>query len=44
MVTTERMNIFPISIEKLKEIVEKEKNKMLKIAYQEMIDGCLYYI
>lgn len=43
MVTTERMNIFPISIEKLKEIVEKEKNKMLKIAYQEMLDGCLDY-
>ena len=43
MVTTERMNIFPISIEKLKEIVEKEKNKMLKIAYQEMLDGCLEY-
>ena len=43
MVTTERMNIFPISIEKLKEIVEKEKNKMLKIAYQEMFDGCLDY-
>ena len=43
MVTTERMNIFPISIEKLKEIAQQEKNKMLKIAYQEMLDGCLDY-
>ena len=41
MVTTERMNIFPISIEKLKEIVQQEKNEILKIAYQEMLDGCL---
>ena len=43
MVTTERMNIFPISIEKLKEIVEQEENAILKIAYQEMLDGCLEY-
>ena len=41
MVTTERMNIFPISIEKLKEIAQQEKNEILKIAYQEMLDGCL---
>ena len=43
MVTTERMNIFPISIEQLKEIVEQEKNEVLKSAYQEMLDGCLEY-
>ena len=41
MVTTERMNIFPISIKKLKEIAQQEENEMLKIAYQEMLDGCL---
>ena len=43
MVTTERMNIFPISIEQLKEIVEQEKNEVLKSAYQEMLDDCLEY-
>lgn len=43
MVTTERMNIFPISIEKLKEIAQQEENEILKIAYQEMLDGCLNY-
>ena len=43
MVTTERMNIYPISIEKLKEIVETEKNEILKIAYKEMLDSCLNY-
>ena len=41
MVTTERMNIYPISTKKLKEIVEKEENEILKMAYQEMLDGCL---
>ena len=41
MVTTERMNIYPISTEKLKEIVEKEENEIMKMAYQEMLDGCL---
>ena len=43
MVTTERMNIYPISIEKLKEIIQQEKNEILKIAYQEMLNGCLDY-
>ena len=41
MVITERMKIYPISIEKMKEIVEIEKNEILKIAYEEMLDGCL---
>ncbi|MCR4924871.1 MAG: GNAT family N-acetyltransferase [Clostridiales bacterium] len=35
------MNIFPISTQKLKEIVEQEENEILKSAYQEMLDGCL---
>ena len=43
MVTTERMNIYPISIEKLKEVVSNEENEILKIAYKEMLDGCLAY-
>ena len=41
MITTDRMKIYPISIEKLKEIVESEKNEILKIAYNEMLEGCL---
>ena len=38
---TERLKIYPISIDKLKEIVENEKNEILKMAYKEMLDGCL---
>ena len=41
MITTDRMKIYPISIEKLKEIVENEKNEILKLAYQEMLEGCI---
>ena len=41
MIITERMKIYPTSIEKLKEIVENEENEILKIAYKEMLDGCL---
>ncbi len=43
MITTERMKIYPISIDEMKEIVEKEKNEILKIAYNEMLEGCLKY-
>ena len=43
MIATERMKIYPISIDEMKEIVEKEKNKILKIAYNEMLEGCLKY-
>lgn len=41
MITTDRMKIYPISIEKLKQIVENEKNEILKIAYNEMLEGCI---
>ena len=43
MIITERMKIYPISIEKMKEIVEVEKNEILKKAYKEMLEGCLNY-
>ena len=43
MIATERMKIYPISIDEMKEIVEKEKNKILKIAYNDMLEGCLKY-
>ena len=41
MITTERLKIYPISLDKMKEIVENEKNEILKIAYKEMFDGCV---
>ena len=41
MLTTERLKIYPISIEKMKSVVEMEQNEILKIAYAEMLDGCL---
>ena len=41
MITTERLKIYPISLDKMKEIVENEKNEILKIAYKEMLDGCV---
>ena len=43
MIITERMKVYPISIEKMKEIVEIEKNEILKMAYKEMLEGCLNY-
>ena len=43
MITTERINIYPVSTEKMKEVVEKEKDEVLKKAYKEMLDGCLSY-
>lgn len=41
MLTTNRLKISPISINQLKEIVNNEKDQILKQAYQEMLDGCL---
>ena len=40
-ILTERIKIYPISIATMKEVVENEKNEILKIAYKEMLDGCL---
>ncbi len=41
MIVTERLRIYPISIEQLKDVIENEKNNVLKIAYKEMLEGCL---
>ena len=41
MLITNRLKIYPLSIEELKEVVGKEQNEILKIAYGEMLDGCL---
>ena len=38
---TERLKVYPISTDKMKEVVENEKNEILKMAYKEMLDGCL---
>lgn len=43
MITTDRMKIYPISIKKMEEIINTEKDKMLKNAYKEMLDSCLKY-
>ena len=43
MIITKRLEIFPLSIEELKKVVENEKNEILKIAFKEMLEGCLKY-
>ena len=43
MITSDRMKIYPISIKKMEEIINTEKDKMLKNAYKEMLDSCLKY-
>lgn len=40
-VTTERMDIFPITVEQLKDMVERETDAEMKQAYSEMLDGCV---
>ncbi|MBQ7502413.1 GNAT family N-acetyltransferase [bacterium] len=41
MLESERLLIYPVSDEKLKQIIENESNGDLKQAYAEMLDGCL---
>ena len=41
MLTTERLRIYPISTQKMQSVVETEPNEVLKMAYTEMLDGCL---
>ena len=41
IITTKRMKIYPISIDEMKHVIENEKERELKMAYQEMLDGCL---
>ena len=38
---TKRLKIYPISIDKMREVVKNEKNEILKIAYNEMLENCL---
>lgn len=37
---TERLTIYPLSDEELKDLIQKEKNEALKSAYSEMLEGC----
>lgn len=41
MIKTERLNIFPLSDEKMRNVIDNESNKALKAAYLEMLQGCL---
>ena len=41
VIRTNRMLIYPVSIDKMKETVEKEQDEALKTAYKEMLDGCI---
>lgn len=41
MVETERMRIYPISADKLREVIDKETDAEMKQAYSEMLQGCL---
>ncbi len=43
VIKTERMLIYPISIEKMRDVINNEGNEILKTAYKEMLDGCLKY-
>lgn len=40
-IETERLRIYPVSDDRLKEIVDAETNPELKQAYNEMLQGCL---
>ena len=41
MITTERMKIYPVSPEKMREVIDSEKDPELRKAYSEMMEGCL---
>ena len=42
MIETERLKIYPASQEQMEGVIAAEKDKELKKAYQEMLDGCLH--
>lgn len=41
MIKTERLNIFPLSNEEMREVINNESNEVLKAAYSEMLARCL---
>ena len=43
IIETERLNIYPISNAEMEILISKEPVPELKIAYQEMLNGCIKY-
>jgi len=41
MIETERLLLYPISNEEMKQLIEREPNSEMKQAYSEMLRGCL---
>ncbi|WP_081904271.1 GNAT family N-acetyltransferase [Brevibacillus thermoruber] len=41
MLQTERLNIYPLSDEEMRDVIHNESNEALKAAYSEMLAGCL---
>ena len=41
MIQTERLNIYPLSDEEMRDVIQNESNEALKAAYSEMLAGCL---
>ena len=42
MIETERLHIYPASKEAMEDFISSQTNNILKTAYQEMLDGCLF--
>ena len=40
IITTQRLKIYPISTDQLKQVIKTEPNEILKMAYTEMLNGC----
>jgi|HigsolmetaAR203D_1030402.scaffolds.fasta_scaffold02991_3 Acetyltransferases, including N-acetylases of ribosomal proteins len=41
MIQTERLNIYPLSDDEMRDVIKNESNKALKAAYSAMLAGCL---
>lgn len=41
MIQTERLNLYPISDEEMKQLISEEQDSGMKQAYTEMLQGCL---
>ena len=42
MIETERLHIYPASKKAMEDFISSQTNDILKTAYQEMLDGCLF--
>ena len=43
MITTERLRLYPASLDQMETMIASEQDEELKKAYSEMLDGCLRY-